>query len=73
MCRKTHMMKSASAAKCTRECVKSGSDYALVVGDNIYVVKGDKAAINKFAGANVIVTGETTGNTLTVKSIKAAM
>ncbi len=29
MCGKTHMMKGESAAQCTRECVKSGSDYAL--------------------------------------------
>ena len=28
MCGKTHMMKGESAAQCTRECVKSGSDYA---------------------------------------------
>ena len=36
MCGKTHMMKGESAAQCTRECVKSGSDYALVVGDKVY-------------------------------------
>ena len=70
MCGKKHMMQDA--AQCTRECVKSGSDYALVVGDKVYTLKGDKAAIDKFAGANVVVKGKTSGNTVTVESIKAA-
>jgi len=72
MCGKTHMMKGASAAQCTRECVKSGSDYALVVGDKVYTLKGDKTAIDKFAGANVIVKGKLSGTTVTMESIKAA-
>ena len=72
MCGKTHMMKGESAAQCTRECVKSGSDYALVVGDKVYTLKGDKAAIDKFAGANVIVKGKLSGSTVTMESIKSA-
>ena len=72
MCGKEHMMQGASAAKCTRECVKAGSDYALVSGDKVYTLKGDKAQIDKFAGANVVIEGETSGTTVTVKSIKAA-
>ena len=72
MCGNTHMMKGESAAQCTRECVKEGSDYALVVGDKVYTLKGDKAAIDKFAGANVIVKGKLNGSTVTMESIKAA-
>jgi hypothetical protein len=72
MCGKTHMMKGESAAQCTRECVKSGSDYALVVGDKVYTLKGDKTAIDKFAGANVIVKGKLSGSTVTMETIKAA-
>jgi hypothetical protein len=72
MCGKTHMMQGASAAKCTRECVKAGTDYALVVGDKVYTLKGDKAAIDKFAGAHVVVKGKLSGSTVTVESIKAA-
>ena len=71
MCGKTHMMKGKSAAECTRECVKEGSDYALVVGDKVYTLKGDKTSIDKFAGANV-VKGKTSGSTVTMESIKAA-
>jgi hypothetical protein len=72
MCGKTHMMQGASAAKCTRECVKAGTDYALVVGDKVYTLKGDKAAIDKFAGANAVVKGKLSGSTVNVDSIKAA-
>ena len=72
MCGKKHMMAGASAAKCTRECVKGGADFALLSGDKVYTLKGDKAQIDKFAGANVIIEGETNGSTVTVKSIKAA-
>jgi hypothetical protein len=72
MCGKKHMMKGESAAQCTRDCVKEGSDYALVVGDKVYTLKGDKAAIDKFAGANVVVRGKLSGSTVAMESIKAA-
>ena len=72
MCGKKHMMAGKSAAECTRECVKEGSDYALVVGDKVYTLKGDKTAIDKLAGANVVVKGTTSGSTVTMESIKAA-
>jgi hypothetical protein len=70
MCGKSHMMPGKSDADCTRACVKEGSDYALVVGDKVYTLKGDKAAIDKFAGATATVTGTTKGDTITVTSIK---
>ncbi len=71
MCGKKHMMKNATATQCTRECVKSGSDYSLVSGDKVYKLKGDKAQIDKFAGLNVVVEGETIDKTINVKTIKA--
>jgi hypothetical protein len=72
MCGKKHMMQGVSAAQCTRECVKEGSAFALISGDKVYTLKGDKAQFDKFAGANVVIEGETSGTTVTVKSIKAA-
>ena len=72
MCGKKHMMQGESAAQCTRECVKKGSAFALISGDKVYTLKGDKAQFDKFAGANVVIEGETSGTTVTVKSIKAA-
>jgi hypothetical protein len=72
MCGKKHMMKNATATQCTRECIKSGSDYALVSGDKMYTLKGDKTQLDKFAGLNVVIEGETSGKTINVKAIKAA-
>src|SRR6266403_2570403 len=69
MCGAHHMMQGASAAQCTRECVKQGSDFALVSGDKVYTLKGDKAQFDKFAGENVIVKGKVSGTTISVDSI----
>lgn len=72
MCGAHHMMKNATPAQCTRECVKQGSDYALASGNKIYTLKGDKVQFDKFAGENVVVQGTTQGTTISVQSIKAA-
>ena len=72
MCGAKHMAKNKTPAECTRECVKAGSDYALVVGKEVYVLKGDQTAIDKFAGNRATVKGAVSGNTVTVQSIAAA-
>jgi hypothetical protein len=66
------MMKDATAAECTRECVKKGSDFALVSGGKVYTLKGDKTQLNKFAGENVVVKGKVSGTTISVDSINAS-
>ena len=71
MCGKQHMTKDKSAAECTRECVKAGSDYALVVGDKVYTLKGDKSVIDKYTGEKATVRGTEKGETITVSSISA--
>jgi hypothetical protein len=71
MCGKQHMAKDKSAAQCTRECVKTGSDYALVVGDKMYTLKGDKAQIDRFAGEKATMTGAAKDETINVRSISA--
>ena len=74
MCGAKHAM--ADAAACTRGCVSKGSKYALVVGDKVYTLEtSDKdalATLDKQAGANVTVTGDEKGKTITVSSVKAA-
>jgi hypothetical protein len=72
MCGAHHMMKDATAAQCTRECVKQGSDFALASGGKVYTLKGDKAQFNKFAGENVVVKGKVSGTTISVDSITAS-
>lgn len=71
MCGAKHMAKDKTAAQCTRECVKTGMDYALVVGKKVYVLKGDKAEIDKLAGKRATVKGSVSGSTVTVESIAA--
>ena len=74
MCGAKHEM-PGSAAECTRSCIKHGSKYALVVGDNVYTLEtSDKTALDKLndlAGAKAKVTGEVDGTTITVKSVAA--
>jgi hypothetical protein len=72
MCGAHHMTKDATAAQCTRECVKKGSDFALVSGGKVYTLKGDKAQFDKFAGENVVVNGKVSGTTISVDSIAAS-
>jgi hypothetical protein len=72
MCGAKHMAKDKSAADCTRECVKSGSDYALVVGGKVYPLKGDKMELDKYAGQRATVKGTLDGNNVNVQSITAA-
>lgn len=75
MCGVSHEM-GGDAASCTRDCVKGGSDYALVVEKKAYTLKVSdaklKAALDKLAGAKATVTGEQKGDTITVTAVKAA-
>jgi len=72
MCGAHHMMQGKTPAQCTRECVKEGSDFALVSGDKVYTLKGDNSQFDKFAGRNVIIKGEVDGKAVTVDSIAAS-
>ena len=58
---------------CTRDCVKGGSKYVLLVDEKIYKVANQSHAdLPKFAGQSVRVTGELTGDTITVTKIDVA-
>jgi len=73
MCGAHHMMAGASDADCTRACVKQGSKYALVVGDNVYTLEGgDAAALDKLAGQTAKISGTLKGKTITVASVAPA-
>ena len=71
MCGKSHMMPGKSAAECAKECAKDG-DYALVVGEKVYTLKGHKEELEKLAGANATVTGTVNGTTVDVATVTAA-
>ena len=71
MCGAKHMMTNVSPAQCARECVKQGSDYALVSGGKVYTLKGSAKDLDKYAGKSVTVTGKLSGDTFTVESVSA--
>ena len=73
MCGKKHMMPGKTDAKCIQECVKSGSSYALVVGDKVYTLAGKPQTIAPFAGKRVHVEGDIKDKTITITSISEAM
>ena len=74
MCGAKHMMADDNAG-CTRECVKKGSDYALVVKGKAYKLKANDAAkadLDKLAGKTAKVVGDLNGDTIQVSSVQAA-
>jgi hypothetical protein len=73
MCGKKHMMPGKTDARCVQECIKSGSSYALVVGDKVYTLAGKSQTIAPFAGKHVHIEGSLKENTITVTSISEAM
>ena len=72
MCGKDHsMMNVKPDSKCVTECVKMGSKYALVAGDDVYELSDQKTP-EKFAAQKVNVKGTLSGKTIQVESITAA-
>ena len=75
MCGVKHMMGDDHAA-CTRDCVKEGSDYALIVKDKAYTLKTSddklKSELDKLAGKNATIAGDLDGDTIQVTSVQPA-
>jgi len=75
MCGAKHEMQG-SAADCTRDCIKHGSKYALIVKDKVYTLDTkDKAildTLDKLAGQQAKVTGTADGTTIQVSSVAPA-
>jgi hypothetical protein len=72
MCGAKHMMPGKSEAECTRACVKHGAKFAVVANGQVYVLAGKGSEVSALAGQKASVSGELTGNTLTVASVVAA-
>jgi hypothetical protein len=71
MCGAKHMGDDAKA--CTLGCVEHGSDYALVVGDKVYRLKGKTEGLKDYAGKEATVTGTVNGDTVEVASVSTPM
>ena len=74
-CGVTHQMPGTTSA-CTLACIKNGSDFSLIVEDTAYTLKTSsdeaKAQLLALAGQTATITGDVTGTTIAVASVKAA-
>ena len=57
LCGNDHGIKAKGDAECARLCVELGADYALVVGNKLYILQGHPADLERFAGKQVRVKG----------------
>lgn len=68
-----HTMMPGPADQCTRECVKRGAKYILVIADKIYVLnttdKGILTVLDQQAGKEVTVTGMVNGVAVAVEKV----
>jgi hypothetical protein len=58
-----------TAADCTRNCVRGGANFALVVADATYLLNGDVSALGRLAGQRVRIVGELNGKTIRISSV----
>ncbi|MGA8270949.1 MAG: hypothetical protein WB919_05270 [Candidatus Sulfotelmatobacter sp.] len=58
-----------SAADCTRLCVHSGEQFALVDGEKMFVLQGQPEALKRAAGERVKIAGTLKGNIISVASV----
>jgi len=57
---------------CTLACVKAGGKFVFVSGGKVYTVANQKlAALTKYAGETVSVTGDVKGDAITVSKVSA--
>lgn len=70
-CQGRHNRKAVTNYGCTRKCVEDGADYALVVGQRVYILEGHRAELDKFAGGRATVSGRVTENRVLVDSVTA--
>jgi hypothetical protein len=68
-CGARHTDSHQNAAGCARICVRDGSNYALMNGEQKYELDGDLMQINQYAGQRVTVTGVLNGRTIKVSSV----
>jgi hypothetical protein len=77
-CRASHAAmtdhgKKATDKECTEMCLKKGAKYVFVNGDKVIMINNQNFAdLKKYAGDRVTVTGDLTGDTITITKIAAA-
>lgn len=67
-----HKEAKMTERECTLACVKAGGKFVFVSGGKVYTVANQKlAALTKYAGENVSVTGDVKGDEITVSKVSA--
>jgi len=65
-----HSGKKLTDRDCTLACVKGGAKYVFVVGGKVYnIANQDYAGLEEHAGQKVKLTGQASGDTITVSKI----
>lgn len=68
-----HKDTKMSDKDCTLACVKAGSKFVFLYNGTIYkIVNQGLAALTKYAGQNVIVTGQVNGDSILISKISAS-
>jgi hypothetical protein len=62
---------SKNASDCVRICVHDGSSFALIDGNDVYLLEGDWEQVKKVAGQRAEITGSLSGHTIEVSSVAA--
>lgn len=65
---KTDMGSLEARIKCAKKCIAGGASAVLVVGDKVYKISNQKAAL-KYAGKNVSIDGKVTDDTIEITKI----
>ena len=66
-----HNGKTMTARQCTEACIKKGAKYVFVSDGKVYMISNqDAAGLAKYAGENVKLTGEMSGETVTVAKLQ---
>jgi len=65
--------KKASDKQCTEMCIMKGAKYIFVNDGKVLIIKNqDLAALKQYAGDRVTITGDLTGDTITISKIAPA-
>jgi hypothetical protein len=71
-CGAKHRMADKSAKECAQACHQAGAAYALVAGENLYILKGRDSDIGELAGQKAKISGTLSGTTIAVTSVASA-
>jgi hypothetical protein len=72
-CKGRQLQKGQTQFSCTLKCVhEEGRNYVLVVDNDVYVLNGPRAELDKFAGGRATITGNVNDGTLTVEQVTTA-